>query len=60
VNIDALVEERRLARERGDFKRADEIRSSLEAAGVVLRDRRDGTTRAYFKPQIEEEIHGER
>ena len=49
IDIDALVEERRLARERGDFKRADEIRALLEAAGVTLRDRPDGTTRAYLK-----------
>jgi len=49
VDIDALVEERRLARERGDFKRADEIRAQLDAQGIVLRDRYDGTTRAYFK-----------
>jgi cysteinyl-tRNA synthetase len=49
VDVDVLVEERRLARERGDFKRADEIRALLDAAGVVLRDRHDGTTKAYFK-----------
>jgi cysteinyl-tRNA synthetase len=44
-----LVEERRLARERGDFKRADEIRATIEAAGYEVRDRPDGTTRLYAR-----------
>jgi cysteinyl-tRNA synthetase len=38
AEIDALVAERREARERRDFARADSIRARLERAGVVLED----------------------
>jgi cysteinyl-tRNA synthetase len=49
------VEERRIARERGDFKRADEIRATIAAAGLILRDRLDGTTRVYLMPPTPKE-----
>ena len=38
AEIDALVSERRAARERRDFARADAIRDELEAVGVLLED----------------------
>ncbi len=38
----ALIEERKNARERKDFNRADEIRDELLAKGIVLEDTRDG------------------
>ena len=41
--IDALVAERTTAREKRDWKRADEIREQLEKAGIVLEDKADGT-----------------
>ena len=41
--IIALIEERREARQRKDFERADEIRVQLEKRGVLLEDTKDGT-----------------
>ncbi|MEP5567015.1 MAG: cysteine--tRNA ligase [Halioglobus sp.] len=41
--IDALIQERVNAKANRDFARADEIRDSLLAQGVVLEDSRDGT-----------------
>jgi cysteinyl-tRNA synthetase len=41
--IRALIEERRTARRDRQFARADEIRQSLEARGVVLEDSAAGT-----------------
>jgi cysteinyl-tRNA synthetase len=41
--IDALVAERAAARKRRDWKRADEIRETLEKAGILLEDKADGT-----------------
>jgi cysteinyl-tRNA synthetase len=42
--IFALVEERRNARAKRDFARADAIRAALEAEGVTLDDKPDGRT----------------
>ncbi len=42
--IDALIEERRTARARRDFARADAIRDDLATRGVVLEDGPSGTT----------------
>ena len=42
--IEQQIHERSVARERGDWKRADQIRRELSDRGVVLEDRSDGTT----------------
>jgi cysteinyl-tRNA synthetase len=42
--IDRLIEERRAARLAKNFARADEIRKSLEADGIVLEDSAAGTS----------------
>jgi cysteinyl-tRNA synthetase len=41
--IDALIEERRMARRNRRFARADEIRKDLESRGIVLEDSATGT-----------------
>jgi cysteinyl-tRNA synthetase len=41
--ISALIDERKEARLRKDFERADEIRVQLEKRGVLLEDTKDGT-----------------
>jgi len=43
--IEALVEERQLAKKRRDFKRADEIRKQLADSGIILEDTKDGGVR---------------
>lgn len=40
--IETLIEEREAARKNKDFARADEIRDSLKAEGIVLEDTKDG------------------
>jgi cysteinyl-tRNA synthetase len=42
-DVDALIRERIDARKAKNFARADEIRKELEAAGIVLEDKPDGT-----------------
>lgn len=42
--IEDLIDARRQARVDRDFKRADELRDTLVSRGVVLKDRKDGTT----------------
>lgn len=42
--IEELIKERDKARKAKDFKKADEIRSMLEKEGILLEDRKDGTT----------------
>ena len=42
VNLDAIIEERRLARENKDWARADEIRDELKALGITLKDTPQG------------------
>jgi len=41
--VDALLDERRQAREAKNWSRADEIRSELEALGILVMDRADGS-----------------
>ncbi len=43
--VEQRVAERNEARKRKDFAKADEIRKSLAAAGIILEDKPDGTTR---------------
>jgi cysteinyl-tRNA synthetase len=42
--VDALVQQRKEAREAKDFRKADEIRTALALEGIVLEDKPDGTT----------------
>ena len=44
VDVDALLAERREAKKAKNYARADEIRKQVEAMGIVLEDRPDGTT----------------
>ena len=44
MDVDALIAERNAARGRKDFRKADDIRKQLEAAGVVLEDKPGGKT----------------
>ena len=44
-DIERMLIERREARNRKDFQRADEIRKSLAAQGVIIEDKPDGTSR---------------
>jgi cysteinyl-tRNA synthetase len=43
--IERLVKERGEARQRKDFKKADEIRRRLSALGIIIEDKPDGTSR---------------
>ncbi len=45
AEIGRQIEARNEARRRKDFARADEIRKTLAAQGIILEDRPDGTTR---------------
>ncbi|MFZ3323685.1 MAG: cysteine--tRNA ligase [Usitatibacter sp.] len=44
VDVDALLAERREAKKAKDYPRADEIRRQVEAMGIVIEDKPDGTT----------------
>ncbi|MDE8344326.1 MAG: cysteine--tRNA ligase, partial [Acidocella sp.] len=44
AKIAMLIEERRAARAAKNFARADEIRKSLEAEGILLEDTASGTS----------------
>ena len=43
--IEAKLSERNAARKRKDFAKADEIRKSLAAQGIIIEDKPDGTSR---------------
>ena len=45
AEIEAMLTERREARKKKDFKRADNIRDSLLQQGITIEDRPDGTSR---------------
>ena len=47
--VEALIEARREARRSKDFKRSDEIRDELAAAGVVLEDKPGGVTQWRYR-----------
>ncbi|MGI6020592.1 MAG: cysteine--tRNA ligase [Lachnospiraceae bacterium] len=42
ADIEALIEERQMARKEKNFARADEIRDELAAKGILLKDTREG------------------
>lgn len=42
MNIDATIEDRRLARERKDWKESDRLRDNLDARNVFVFDLKDG------------------
>jgi cysteinyl-tRNA synthetase len=44
VDVDALLAERREAKKAKNYARADEIRKQVEAMGIVIEDKPDGTT----------------
>ena len=44
VDVDALLAERREAKKAKDYPRADAIRKQVEAMGIVIEDKPDGTT----------------
>ena len=41
-SVEALIEERQVARKAKNFARADEIRDELLAKGIILEDTREG------------------
>jgi cysteinyl-tRNA synthetase len=47
--VEALIEARREARRDKDFRRSDEIRDELAAAGVVLEDKPGGVTQGRYR-----------
>ena len=47
--IEALVEERLVAKRRRDFKRSDEIRQLLSDSGILVEDTKDGSVRWKYK-----------
>jgi cysteinyl-tRNA synthetase len=44
ADVEALIRERKLARENRDFKKSDEIRDRLLTGGVLIKDSPEGTT----------------
>ncbi len=50
AHVEALLRERREARERRDFARADALRDELHALGVVIEDSAAGTRWSIIKP----------
>jgi len=49
AEVEALIEERQVAKKRRDFKRADEIRQKLADSGILLEDAKDGSVRWKYK-----------
>tara|TARA_B100000282_G_scaffold286274_1_gene252646 strand:+ start:394 stop:639 length:246 start_codon:yes stop_codon:yes gene_type:complete len=42
-NIERMIEERKIARQNKDFKKADQIREELKKMNVLIDDTNDGT-----------------
>ena len=57
--IERLIEERRAARSRRDFTKADEIRHDLDARGIILEDSAGGTRwkREVAVPKLAHRLH---
>jgi len=51
VNIDATIEERRLARERKDWQTSDRLRDELDARNVYAFDHKDGFQEVWHLPE---------
>jgi cysteinyl-tRNA synthetase len=49
TKVQALLEERALARKTKNFKESDRIRDELAAMGVLLKDTKDGTTWEFVR-----------
>ena len=49
AEIEALVEQRNLAKRGRDFKRSDEIRQQLTDSGIIVEDTKDGSVRWKYK-----------
>ena len=47
--INDLINERNLAKQKKDYKKADEIREQLKMNGIILEDTKDGTIWKYLK-----------
>jgi cysteinyl-tRNA synthetase len=47
--VDALIEERNVAKRRRDFQRADAIRQQLTDSGIIVEDTKDGSVRWKYK-----------
>jgi cysteinyl-tRNA synthetase len=47
--VEALIEQRNVAKKRRDFKKADEIRQQLADSGIILEDSKDGSVRWKYK-----------
>jgi cysteinyl-tRNA synthetase len=47
--VEALIEQRNVAKKRRDFKKSDEIRKQLADSGIVLEDSKDGSVRWKYK-----------
>jgi len=43
-SVKVLIDKRNVARKKGDFKEADQIRKELEEKGIILEDTKDGKT----------------
>jgi cysteinyl-tRNA synthetase len=47
--VEALIEQRNIAKKRRDFKKSDEIRQQLADNGIILEDSKDGSVRWKYK-----------